>query len=107
MIDLDALLHPSLLTLFAEPVTVRRTGGSNFTVRGIFESEHFTAEMGEGPAQTLQRVTLFIRLSELPPGIVLRAGDRVQRGGVEYIIVAPPEVDAMGGALLILGAVHP
>jgi hypothetical protein len=107
MIDFDALLSVPAMAAFAEPVMVRRAGGSTFTVRGVFDRRHFTADMGDGPAQTLQRVTLAIRLAELPPGIILRAGDRVQRGGVEYIIVAPPEVDAMGGALLILGAVQP
>lgn len=110
--DLDALLVQAEQEAFGRCWQIaQQSAGPWRDITGTFDRYHLSLPMQEGPPQSERQVCLSVNLAAIPyqvrPGFQVR-GMRKVYGLLEpagdYWQVTEVKPDAMGGALLVLGA---
>ncbi len=105
-VDFDRLLNGPAMRIVGsrEPIVYTRLrDGAVFTVPGVFDRQHIEVGVdGDGAPVTAFRTVVYLRLVDMPGRLPPQQGDRVVRGGGNWLVteVQPDAIDAF---CLVLG----
>jgi len=105
-VDFDAMTSAAVLAAFAVPgrVLFKRNGEPIAEIDGVFDRFQIEAMGEDGAPFSIKRTVLGVREADLPPGFVLKSGDRVQILNKTFDIT-DFQPDGLGWVTLPLGLV--